>query len=162
MHLRLQGFKSISDYNSVLFKISSQLKLCGENITEDDMLEKTFTTFHASNVLLEQQYRERRFTKYSELISCLLVAEQNNEFLLKTINLIILDICHCLKPMPHMFKILDMDKDVDMDEVDVENVIIVKVVVNTILLIIVVLKVKKKTTQTTKSGIIQRHNLKRG
>ncbi|XP_059626931.1 uncharacterized protein LOC132269691 [Cornus florida] len=32
---------------------------------------------------LTQQYRERRFTKYSELISCLLVAEQNNEFLLK-------------------------------------------------------------------------------
>ncbi|KAJ8752662.1 hypothetical protein K2173_005551 [Erythroxylum novogranatense] len=29
------------------------------------------------------QYRERRFTKYSELISCLLVAEQNNELLMK-------------------------------------------------------------------------------
>ena len=34
MHLRLQDFKSISEYNSALFKISSQLKLCGENITE--------------------------------------------------------------------------------------------------------------------------------
>ena len=62
MHLRLQDFKSVSEYNSALFKISSQLKLCGENITEEDMLEKTFTTFHASNVLLQQQYRERRFT----------------------------------------------------------------------------------------------------
>ncbi|KAK4404374.1 hypothetical protein Sango_0806000 [Sesamum angolense] len=30
-----------------------------------------------------QQYREKGFTKYSELISCLLVAEQNNELLLK-------------------------------------------------------------------------------
>ena len=47
------------------------------------MLEKNFTTFHASNVLLQQQYRERRFTKYSELISCLLVAEQNNELLMR-------------------------------------------------------------------------------
>ena len=47
------------------------------------MLEKTFTTFHASNVLLQQQYRERRFTEYSQLISCLLVAEQNNELLMK-------------------------------------------------------------------------------
>ena len=47
------------------------------------MLEKTFTTFHASNVLLQQQYRERRFTKYSKLISCLLVAEQNNELLMR-------------------------------------------------------------------------------
>ena len=56
MHLRLQDFKSVSEYNSALFKISSQLKLYGENITEEDMLEKKFTTFHASNVLLEQQY----------------------------------------------------------------------------------------------------------
>ena len=47
------------------------------------MLEKTFTTFHASNVLLQQQYRECRFKKYSKPISCLLVAEQNNEFLMK-------------------------------------------------------------------------------
>ena len=46
------------------------------------MLEKTFTTFHASNVLLQQQYQERKFKKYYEL-SCLLVAEQNNELLMK-------------------------------------------------------------------------------
>ena len=83
MHLRLQDFKSVSEYNSALFKISSQLKLCGDNITEEDMLEKTFTMFHASNVLLQQQYRERRFTEYSQLISCLLVAEQNNKLLMK-------------------------------------------------------------------------------
>ncbi|XP_070662265.1 uncharacterized protein [Malus domestica] len=30
------------------------MKLCGENITEEDMLEKTFSTFHASNVLMQQ------------------------------------------------------------------------------------------------------------
>ncbi|XP_028766617.1 uncharacterized protein LOC114724435 [Neltuma alba] len=47
------------------------------------MLEKTFSTFHVSNVLLQQQYREKGFKKYSELISCLLVAEQNNELLMK-------------------------------------------------------------------------------
>lgn len=83
IHLRLQDFKTIAEYNSALFKISSQLKLCGEKVTEEDMLEKTYSTFHASSVLLQQQYRERRFSKYSELISCLLVAEQNNELLLK-------------------------------------------------------------------------------
>ncbi|MCF7184023.1 retrotransposon gag domain-containing protein [Corynebacterium sp. MC-13] len=83
MHLRLQDFKSVSNYNSAVFKITSTLKLCGENITDEDMLEKTFSTFHASNLLLQQQYREKGFKKYSELISCLLVAEQNNELLLK-------------------------------------------------------------------------------
>ena len=47
------------------------------------MLEKTYITFHASNMLLQHQYRERRFTKYSELIACLLITKQNNELLLK-------------------------------------------------------------------------------
>ncbi|XP_058192136.1 uncharacterized protein LOC131309536 [Rhododendron vialii] len=51
LNLRLQDYKSVSEYNSTLFKI--------------------------------QQYRERGFEKYSDLISCLLVAEQNNELLLR-------------------------------------------------------------------------------
>jgi len=34
-------------------------------------------------MLLQQQYRKRGFKKYSELISCLLMAEQNNELLMK-------------------------------------------------------------------------------
>ena len=40
------------------------------------MLERTFSTFHPSNMLLQQQYRECNFRKYSELISCLLVVKQ--------------------------------------------------------------------------------------
>ena len=83
IHLRLQDFKSGSKYNFAMFNISSKLKLCGDNITDDDMLEKIFSTSHTLNMLLQQQYRERGFKKYSELISCLLVAEQNNEFLMK-------------------------------------------------------------------------------
>ncbi|XP_068338939.1 uncharacterized protein [Pyrus communis] len=35
-----------------------KMKLYGETITDEDMLEKTFSTFHASNVLLQQQHRE--------------------------------------------------------------------------------------------------------
>jgi hypothetical protein len=66
-----------------MFRITSELKLCGEKITDEDMLEKIFFTFHASNLLLQQQYRECGFKKYSELISCLLLLEQNNEFLMK-------------------------------------------------------------------------------
>lgn len=83
LHLRLQDYKSISEYNSAMFRITSQLTLCGEKITDAEMLEKTFSTFHATNVVLSTQYREKGFKKYSELISCLLVAEQNNELLMK-------------------------------------------------------------------------------
>jgi hypothetical protein len=78
IHLRLQDFKSVGEYNSAMFRITYELKLCGEKITDEDMLEKIFSTFHALNLLLQQQYRERGFKKYSELISCLLVTEQNN------------------------------------------------------------------------------------
>ena len=83
MHLRLQDYKTVSEYNSAMFRISSQLKLCGEKVTDEDMLEKTFSTFHASNLLLQHQYHEKGFNKYSQLISYLLVVEQNNELLMK-------------------------------------------------------------------------------
>ncbi|XP_059302177.1 uncharacterized protein LOC132054133 [Lycium ferocissimum] len=76
-------FKSNCAYNSAMFKIISQLKLYSENITDHDMLEKIFSTFPASSMLMQQQYREMRFKKYSELISHLLVAEQHNELLMK-------------------------------------------------------------------------------
>ncbi|XP_051127608.1 uncharacterized protein LOC127249060 [Andrographis paniculata] len=81
--LRLQDFKTVQEYNSTMFKITSQLRHCGENISESDMMEKIFSTFHASNMVLQQQYRERGFQKYSKLITCLLLAEQNTELLLK-------------------------------------------------------------------------------
>ncbi|XP_019264261.1 PREDICTED: uncharacterized protein LOC109241893 [Nicotiana attenuata] len=83
MHLRLQDYKTISEYNSAVYSIISQLKLCGEPMNDEDMLEKTVSTFHASNMVLQQQYCEKGFKKYSELISCLLVAEQHNALLMK-------------------------------------------------------------------------------
>ncbi|KAK9740892.1 hypothetical protein RND81_03G068600 [Saponaria officinalis] len=83
MLLRLQDFKSVIEYNSALYQIVSRLRLCGEIVTESDLLEKTYSTFHASNMVLQQQYREHQFKTYFELISCLLVAEQNNELLMQ-------------------------------------------------------------------------------
>jgi hypothetical protein len=50
-------------YNSAMFHITSELKLCGEKITDEDMLENIFFTFYTSNLLLQQQYRERGFKK---------------------------------------------------------------------------------------------------
>lgn len=61
----------------------SEFLLCGETVNDNDMMEKTLSTFHASNVLLQQQYREKKFQKYTELSSHLLVAEQNNDLLMK-------------------------------------------------------------------------------
>ena len=85
--LRFQDFKSITEYNSAIHRITSQLRLCGQTITQQEMLEKTFSTMHASNVLLQQQYRERSFKRYSDLLKVLLVTEKNNELLMKNHNL---------------------------------------------------------------------------
>ena len=63
--------------------MTSWLKLCGAIITEDQMLVKSFSTFHALNIVLQQQYKEQNFKRYSEIFSCLLVVEQNNEILMK-------------------------------------------------------------------------------
>ena len=52
-----------------------------------------------------------------------------------TINLVLLSLCHYLKSMSHLSKLLDMDKDVDMDEAEVKDVVTVEVMVDTILLI---------------------------
>ncbi|CAM8961912.1 unnamed protein product [Rhodiola kirilowii] len=81
-HLWLQDVKKVSDYNSELFCIVSTMNLCGATISDKYMLEKTLSTFHATNLVLQQQYRERGFKTYFELLSCLILAEENNQLLL--------------------------------------------------------------------------------
>jgi len=49
----LQYFKSVFDYNSALFNIVFWLELCGIKLTDAKLLEKTFSTFHASNIVLQ-------------------------------------------------------------------------------------------------------------
>lgn len=99
LNLRLQDFKSVSEYNSVMFRITSQLTLYGEKVTAAEMLDKTYSTFHANNIVLETQYREKGFKKYFELISCLLLADQNYELLKKIMNNEQLVLLHSLKRM---------------------------------------------------------------
>ncbi|XP_022003905.1 uncharacterized protein LOC110901382 [Helianthus annuus] len=82
-NLRFQDFKKVNKYTSALFRTCSTLRFCGQTVTEEDMLEKTFSTFHASNINLQQQYRLQRFQRYYDLNSFLLVAEKNNEQLMK-------------------------------------------------------------------------------
>ncbi|XP_020878967.1 uncharacterized protein LOC110227768 [Arabidopsis lyrata subsp. lyrata] len=82
-NLRFLDFKSVDAYNSELFRIVSLMKLCGDEVSDNDLLEKTLSTFHTQNIVLQQQYRAMKFTKYEDLISCLLLAEKNNELLMR-------------------------------------------------------------------------------
>ncbi|XP_013665574.1 uncharacterized protein LOC106370044 [Brassica napus] len=67
-----------------MFGITSRMMLCGEKIRDYDIIEKTLSTFHPENVILQQQYRVNGYTRYSELMQVLLVAEHNNQ--LVTLN----------------------------------------------------------------------------
>lgn len=52
LNIRLLDFKNITEYNSEMFRIISQLELCGEKISEDAKLKKTYSTFPPANMLL--------------------------------------------------------------------------------------------------------------
>lgn len=83
INLRLQDFTSVSKYNSELFRITSELNLCGHPVDDAELIEKTLSTFHVTNMTLSTHYRTLRFATYSELISHLLLAEKHDELLVK-------------------------------------------------------------------------------
>jgi len=55
-NLKVYDFLDFSIYNNELFKIVSQLHLCGEDKTDEDMIEKTLSTFPTAAALLAQMY----------------------------------------------------------------------------------------------------------
>ncbi|XP_068304198.1 uncharacterized protein [Pyrus communis] len=82
-HIHFQDFKSVNAYNFEVCRIRSLLKFCNETLTEEDLRKKTYSTFSASNIVLQRQYRAQKFTKFSNLISILLLAEKQNQLLMK-------------------------------------------------------------------------------
>ncbi|XP_076953573.1 uncharacterized protein LOC143627685 [Bidens hawaiensis] len=52
-------------------------------MSEADKFEKTYSTFHASNIVLKQQLWLQNFQTYSDLNINLIIAEKNNELLMK-------------------------------------------------------------------------------
>ena len=73
-HLRFY-YKNVSEYNSAIFGITSMMMLC--EIGDYVMVEKTISTFHHGNVVLQQQYLTNGYTRYLKLIQ-VLIAEKNN------------------------------------------------------------------------------------
>jgi hypothetical protein len=77
----------VEAYNTAIYRIVAQLRFCGQNVTELEMIEKTLETFHPSNMVLQQQYRNSKYMKYCDLINVLLVAEAQNELLMKNFQM---------------------------------------------------------------------------
>ncbi|XP_021770743.1 uncharacterized protein LOC110734927 [Chenopodium quinoa] len=49
-NLRFQDFKFVIDYNSTIHEIESILRYCDHPVTDEQMIEKTLTTFHARTI----------------------------------------------------------------------------------------------------------------
>ena len=103
IHLRVQDYPIIAEYNTEMYKITSQLSLCGEPIDDAQQIKKTPSTFHAANIILAQQYRNMRFTKYSDFMLMLLLAKKQNELLLKIMENDLLERFPC-RVMQHMYR----------------------------------------------------------
>ncbi|XP_074358191.1 uncharacterized protein LOC141697397 [Apium graveolens] len=57
--------------------------MCCEKVTEKRKIDKTLSNFHPNNINLAVMYRESKFTKFRDLLSTILVAEQNHELVNK-------------------------------------------------------------------------------
>lgn len=69
-----------------MLRIVSQLKYCGKPVTEAEMLEKTYLTFHKQHRVLQEMYRNCGNKRFYELIVILILAEKNNELLTRNHN----------------------------------------------------------------------------
>ena len=81
--LRFQDFKTVQEYTRALFDIVNKLRRCGctSEITEEALINKTLTTFHASNSQLMLTYFQRKFKEYNDLLQALLFDEQMGNLL---------------------------------------------------------------------------------
>jgi hypothetical protein len=86
-HLRLQDFKSVTDYNHIVHNICTRLKFCEKEPTDAEKIQKTLSTMHPSNRVLCNQYRKGNHQVYSQLIHSLIQAEKNDELLMKNHHL---------------------------------------------------------------------------
>ena len=76
-------FLDFVSFNSELHRITAQLRLCGQTVTDAELIEKTLFTFPAATTILSQQYWNMNFTKHFHLMSHLLLAKKHQQLLLK-------------------------------------------------------------------------------
>ncbi|XP_004305764.1 PREDICTED: uncharacterized protein LOC101314781 [Fragaria vesca subsp. vesca] len=88
--LRFLDFKTVAEYNSEALCLKSMLQLCGETVTERDLIEKTLSSFPIAASVLSQlyllEYNFQRITQFHQLINLMLVAEKHDNVFVNSYN----------------------------------------------------------------------------
>jgi hypothetical protein len=83
VHLRLQDYKFIGDYNHDVHKICAKLRFYEKEPSDEDKIEKTLTTMLSSGRVLNHQYRAQNYQHYVELIQDLLQTEKHDKLTMR-------------------------------------------------------------------------------
>jgi hypothetical protein len=86
-HLRLQDFKSVTDYNHTVHNICTRLKFCKKEPMDAEKIQKNLSTMHPLDRVLCNQYHKENHQVYSQLIHSLIQAEKNDRLLMKNHHL---------------------------------------------------------------------------
>jgi hypothetical protein len=83
VHLCLQDYKSIGDYNHTIHKICAKLRFCEKEPSDEDKIVETLTTMLPLDRVLKHQYRAQNYQCYLELIHDLLQVEKYDELTMR-------------------------------------------------------------------------------
>jgi hypothetical protein len=70
-NLRFQDYKTVEDYNTALYGIVTRMKLCGRNLEDKDLINKTLSTFHPKLTYVSRQYKKDNYKTYVALSNAL-------------------------------------------------------------------------------------------
>lgn len=76
--LYFSDFGSVAAYDSALRRRASDLKICDQEVTDVEMIDKTLSTFPPSQHLLHRMLRAENYRTYSKLITMLLQIEKDD------------------------------------------------------------------------------------
>lgn len=71
------NFKTVTEYATKLYSITSELSWCGRKLSETDKIEKTLSTFNPAERILAMQYRRMNHDTFDKLVAALLLDERH-------------------------------------------------------------------------------------
>ena len=75
--LRFYNYSSVTDYASELYRITTEMEHCGDNISEKQKIQKTLSTFNPQNYAISTELEMKEYENFDTLVSVLLRQEKH-------------------------------------------------------------------------------------